>query len=80
MAQLSKYIVAFEDSLDYNVELIGGLSFKNLRTGIFGGEGLVCRFQGQGRVWIQSRKLSQLINFLNPFRPVKSRNNNDGDD
>jgi uncharacterized protein (TIGR00266 family) len=75
------YIVAFEDSLDYNVELIGGLSFKNLKTGIFGGEGLVCRFQGEGRVWIQSRKLSQLINFLNPFRPVKSSNNDDdGDD
>ncbi|NBD16994.1 MAG: TIGR00266 family protein [Cyanobacteria bacterium] len=74
------YIVAFEDSLDYKVELIGGLSFKNLRTGIFGGEGLVCRFRGEGRVWIQSRKLSQLINFLNPFRPIASSNSNDGDD
>lgn len=74
------YIVAFEDSLDYKVELIGGLSFKNLRTSIFGGEGLVCRFRGEGRVWIQSRKLSQLINFLNPFRPVRNSNNSDGDD
>lgn len=75
------YIVAFEDTLDYNVELIGGLSFKNLRTGIFGGEGLVCRFRGEGRVWIQSRKLSQLINFLNPFRPVTSSGSDgDGDD
>ncbi|RMF26269.1 MAG: TIGR00266 family protein [Cyanobacteria bacterium J083] len=66
------YIVAFEDTLNYNVEVIGGLSFKNLRTGIFGGEGLVCRFQGQGRLWVQSRALSPLINFLHPFRPVKS--------
>jgi uncharacterized protein (AIM24 family) len=64
--------VAFEDTLNYNVELIGGLSFKNLKTGIFGGEGLVCRFRGQGKLWIQSRQLIPLLNFLDPFRPVKS--------
>ena len=66
------YIVAFEDSLNYSVENIGGLSFKKLRTGIFGGEGLVCRFNGEGRLWIQSHHLAPLINFLNPFRPAKS--------
>jgi uncharacterized protein (TIGR00266 family) len=66
------YIVAFEDTLNYQVEMIGGLSFKSLKTGIFGGEGLVCRFSGEGRLWIQSRNLPLLINFLNPFRPVKS--------
>lgn len=66
------YIVAFEDTLNYNVEVMGGLSFKNLRTGILGGEGLVCRFRGQGRLWIQSRNLFPLINFLNLFRPTKS--------
>ena len=66
------YLVAFEDSLDYNVEMMGGLSFKGLTTGILGGEGLVCRFQGTGRVWVQSRCLFPLLNFLNPFRPVKS--------
>mgnify|MGYP001796427576 CR=1 FL=1 len=66
------YIVAFEDTLKYSVENIGGLSFKSLRTGIFGGEGLVCRFSGQGRLWIQSHNIVPLINFLNPFRPTKS--------
>jgi uncharacterized protein (TIGR00266 family) len=66
------YIVAFEDTLNYNVEMLGGLSFKGLRTGILGGEGLVCRFKGQGRLWIQSRELYTLVNFLNPFRPTKS--------
>ena len=65
------YIVAFEDTLNYSVEMLGGLSFKGLRTGILGGEGLVCRFRGNGRLWVQSRKLSTLINFLNPFRPTK---------
>lgn len=66
------YIVAFEDTLNYNVEVIGGLSFKNLKTGIFGGEGLVCRFSGEGRLWIQSRSLYPFLTFLNPFRPTKS--------
>ena len=66
------YIVAFEDTLDYSVENIGGLSFKSLKTGIFGGEGLVCRFKGEGRLWIQSHSIAPLINFLNPFRPTKS--------
>ncbi|MGD2181448.1 TIGR00266 family protein [Lusitaniella coriacea] len=66
------YIVAFEETLDYNVEMIGGLSFRSLKTGIFGGEGLVCRFRGEGRLWVQSRSLYSLLNFLNPFRPVKS--------
>ncbi len=68
------YVVAFEDTLNYSVELIGGLSFRNLKTGIFGGEGLVCRFKGQGRLWVQSRQLSSLINFMNPYRPTKSSN------
>ncbi|NEO91726.1 MAG: TIGR00266 family protein [Moorea sp. SIO3G5] len=66
------YIVAFEDTLNYQVEVLGGLSFRGLKTGVLGGEGLVCRFSGEGRLWIQSRELYGLINFLNPFRPTKS--------
>lgn len=68
------YVVAFENSLDYSVEMISGLSFRGLKTGIFGGEGLVCRFRGRGQLWIQSRSLYPLLNFLNPFRPTKSNN------
>lgn len=67
------YVVAFEDTLNYRVEMISGLSFRGLKTGIFGGEGLICRFRGQGKLWIQSRSLYPLLNFLNPFRPVKSK-------
>ncbi|HAC64384.1 MAG TPA: TIGR00266 family protein [Cyanothece sp. UBA12306] len=66
------YIVAFEDTLNYNVEMIGGLSFKGLKTGILGGEGLVCRFSGQGKLWIQTRAMYPLLNFLYPFRPTRS--------
>lgn len=68
----TSYIVAFEDTLDYKVEMLGGLSFKGLKTGILGGEGLVCRFRGSGRLWVQSREIFGLLNFLNPFRPTKS--------
>ncbi|NJR49711.1 MAG: TIGR00266 family protein [Leptolyngbyaceae cyanobacterium CSU_1_3] len=66
------YVVAFEETLSYQVEMMGGLSFKGLRTGLFGGEGLVCRFRGRGRLWIQSRQLYSLLNFLYSFRPVKN--------
>ncbi len=62
------YVVAFEESLSYSVELIGGLGWRGLRTGVFGGEGLVCRFRGHGKLWVQSRSLVPLINFLRPFR------------
>jgi uncharacterized protein (TIGR00266 family) len=68
------YIVAFEDTLNYTVEMLGGLSFKSLRTGILGGEGLVARFSGSGKLWVQSRNLYPFINFINPFRPVKDSN------
>jgi uncharacterized protein (TIGR00266 family) len=53
----TSYIVAFEDTLNYTVELLGGLSWKNLKTGILGGEGFVCRFSGKGKLWVQSRNL-----------------------
>lgn len=66
------YLVAFEDTLDYNVEVFGGLSFKGLQTSVFGGEGLVCRFQGTGRLWVQSRSLFPLLNFLERYRPTTS--------
>ena len=42
---------------------------------VFGGEGLVCRFAGQGRLWIQTRTLPPYLNFIQPFRPVKRQNN-----
>jgi uncharacterized protein (TIGR00266 family) len=74
------YIVAFEDTLNYKVEMIGGLSFRGLRTGILGGEGLVCRFSGQGKLWVQSRQLYNLLNYLDIYRPVQTTNSNDNND
>jgi uncharacterized protein (TIGR00266 family) len=74
------YIVAFEDTLNYHVEMLGGLSFKGLKTGIFGGEGLVCRFRGQGRLWVQSRNLYPLLNFLDHFRPIQTKSSSSSSD
>jgi len=61
------YIVAFEDTLQYNVKFLGGL-----KTSLLGGEGLVCQFNGKGRVWIQTRKVAPFAWWLWPFRPKKS--------
>jgi uncharacterized protein (AIM24 family) len=33
------------------------------------GEGLVCEFDGQGRVYIQSRNTSSLVGWLTPLLP-----------
>jgi uncharacterized protein (AIM24 family) len=62
------HVVAFTDSLQYEVGRIGG--YKSL---FFSGEGLVCRFRGQGRVWIQTRRLGAFASWIQPFRPVKNR-------
>ena len=62
------HIVAFTEGLDYSISTVGG--YKSL---FFSGEGLVCRFSGKGRVWIQTRKLQPFLSWLFPFRPAKSR-------
>lgn len=67
------YIVAFEDTLQYNVTILPGLrSGGKLKSFFFGGEGLVCRFSGQGRVWIQTRHVHSFLSWVNPYRPTKS--------
>lgn len=61
------HIVAFTEGLEYKVSRVGG--YKSL---FFSGEGFVCRFSGQGKVWIQTRKIQPLLSFLHPFRPRKN--------
>jgi uncharacterized protein (TIGR00266 family) len=61
-------IVAFTDGLQYNITKVGG--YKSL---FFSGEGLVCRFSGRGRVWIQTRKAGAFIAWAHPFRRVVKR-------
>lgn len=64
------YIAAFEDTLQYHVKTIGGL-----KTTLLGGEGFVCEFHGEGRLWIQTRQVPPFVRWINPFRRKKQRNN-----
>lgn len=61
------HIVAFEDTLQYDIGKVGGM--KSL---FFGGEGLVCNFTGEGTVWVQTRALDGLAALLAPFLPSAS--------
>lgn len=69
------YVVAFEDTLDYEVTVLpGSRPLKTIKNFLFGGEGLVCRFSGQGKVWVQTRYVHSFLSWVYPFRPVKSNN------
>jgi len=61
------HIVAFTEGLDYNVGRIGG--YKSL---FFSGEGLICRFSGEGKVWIQTRQMGAFASWVYPYRPKKN--------
>ncbi|HET8940159.1 MAG TPA: TIGR00266 family protein [Polyangiales bacterium] len=66
------YVVAFEDTLQYNVSALPGLGIgKQAKSFFFGGEGLVVRFSGQGKVWVQTRTIGPLLNWVHAFRPQK---------
>lgn len=58
------HIVAFDGALDFRVRSIGGA-----KSFFFSGEGLVCEFQGQGTVYIQSRNLKALVGWVTPLLP-----------
>lgn len=66
----TSHIVAFTEGLDYRVSRLGG--YKSL---LFSGEGFVCRFSGQGRVWIQTRKVPAFTTWINPYRRVQRSKN-----
>ena len=65
------HIVAFTSGLQYNVTSVG-----NMKSLFFSGEGLVCRFSGQGRLWVQTRQLPSLAWWVHPYRRVESNNSN----
>ena len=65
------HLVAFDDTLRWNLQRVGGL-----KASLLSGEGVVCRFSGRGRLWFQTRSPSALASFLNPFRKIKPKSNN----
>ncbi len=58
-------IVAFTEGLEYKISRVGG--YKSL---FFSGEGFVCRFQGKGKVWIQTRSAAGFAAWARYFRPA----------
>lgn len=63
------HIVAFDETLQYNISKVGGL--KGL---LFSGEGLVAKFTGHGQLHMQTRNPGSFAAFLHPFRPVEKSN------
>lgn len=59
------HLVGFEGALTYDIRSAGG----GLMGLFASGEGLVCEFRGQGRVYIQSRNLGSLVTWISPYLP-----------
>ena len=62
------HLVAFSDDVEYSVGKVGGIGSL-----VAGGEGLVMRFSGNGRVWVQTRNLGSLADKLIPFIPQRGK-------
>lgn len=56
------HLVGYEGNLEMKIRSAGG----GLMGFMASGEGLVCEFTGQGRVYIQSRNTSSLVSWLGP--------------
>ena len=59
------HLVAFESSLDFRIRSAGG----GLMGFVASGEGLVCEFIGNGKVFIQSRNTSTLVDWVAKMLP-----------
>ncbi len=59
-------IVAFETTIDYDIQRAG-----NLKSMVFGGEGLfLATLQGTGRIWLQSLPFSRLADRILALAPA----------
>jgi uncharacterized protein (TIGR00266 family) len=56
------HVVAWEPSLDYSIRGMGGL-----KSTLLSGEGLAMRFTGNGKLYLQTRTMDSLANWLIPF-------------
>jgi uncharacterized protein (TIGR00266 family) len=59
------HLVGFEGNLTFDIKTAGG-GFMGF---VASGEGLVAEFKGQGRLYIQSRNVSALVDWLTPMLP-----------
>ena len=56
------HLVAWESSLDYTIGGMGGI-----KSTLFSGEGLVMKFSGRGKIYLQTRTLSGMAGWLSPY-------------
>ena len=63
------YAVAWEQNLDYSI----GRSGRSIRSFLFSDQ-LIGRFQGNAKLWVQTRSPRNLAAWVHPFRRVKSKN------
>lgn len=61
----SGHLVGYDPGIRMKLQLAGGIF-----SSFFGGEGLVARLEGKGRVILQTRSLSGLVSWINPKLPV----------
>ena len=60
----TSHLVAYSPGISLKLQLAGGIF-----SSFFGGEGLVTRVTGKGKIVIQTRSLSGLVSWLNPKLP-----------
>ena len=58
----TSHLVAYEPQLKLKTQLAGGIF-----SSFFGGEGLVTRVEGKGRIIIQTRSMSGLASWTNSY-------------
>jgi uncharacterized protein (TIGR00266 family) len=56
------HLVAWEPSLSYRIGTLGGMKLL-----FFSGEGLVMRFSGQGKIYLQTRHLGSMAGWLTKY-------------
>jgi len=57
----TSHLVSYEPQLKLKIQMAGGIF-----SSFFGGEGLVSRLEGKGKIVIQTRSISGLASWLNP--------------
>ena len=63
------HVVAFEDALEYSVSKAGGSWIQSFLSG----EGIVLKFLGRGRLYVQSHNPNEFGKELGPRLPERSR-------
>ena len=63
------HVVAFQDSLEYSLGKAGGSWLQSMLTS----EGIVLKFKGIGKIYVQSHNPDEFGNSLGPLLPARKR-------